>query len=76
MSLFKKKGDKGQLAAIAQELKPEEAEDMCVEETLQLAAGYQETSAFCPGIDLQRLGGEEGEPVIQENDDDAIDEYS
>ena len=47
---------------------------MCVEETLELMAGYEETSAFCPGIGLQRLGG--GEQALPMGEEDgALEEY-
>ena len=75
MSLFRKRGGKGQLADIAKDMK-ETDEDFCVEETMEMIAGKQEQQVFCPGIDLQRLGdgGAPGFPS-KEEDGEKMDEY-
>jgi len=63
------------LAAITQELKEEETDDFCVEETMELIAGQKEASAFCPGIDLQRLGGGDAGLPMEEENGERMDEY-
>ena len=42
---------------------------MCVEETLELTAGFDKSSAFYPGIGLQRVSEDEAYADIH---DDAL----
>lgn len=61
-------------------MKTDEAEDICVEETLQLTAGFQDESTNSPAIDLQRIGDGTNEHLAKtgpdEDRDAIIDEYT
>ena len=78
MSLFRKKGEKAQVSVLDQDSKGDVEADMYVEETLEFVAGQSESTAYCPGIDLKRVGGHDAagaSPSLAAVDEEKLNEY-